>query len=253
VPGTCRATVFRCLAARTVMDLLRARPAALRDAADRDVPVLLPAGVVEYHGPHLPIGADVLIARAVVDRVAERCEVVRAPGFPFGPTASWAGGPEDGELDMPCEPFFQYVRSVLAGLQDMGFDRIHVLQHHQGEQGGQQLCLRRAGYELWAEAGRERGPGWSEDADAGAVHASRPAVGGLDEHCDALPSDHAGPFETGVLLAAVPDTVDVDALPDDPADRVEWLRESDESTAAEGEAWLEAAVDGWVDALQRAG
>lgn len=232
------------------MDLLRMRPAALRDAAERDIPVLLPAGVIEHHGPHLPIGTDFLIAEATVDRVTERCEVVRAPGFPFGPTGSWAGGPEAGEFDMSCEPFFQYARSVLAGLQETGFDRIHVLQHHQGANGGQQLCLRRAGYELWAEAGRERGPGWSMDADADAVHATRPNVGGLDEHCDALPSDHAGPFETGLLLATVPDTVDLDAIPDDPADRVEWLQDADESTAAQGEEWLEAAVQGWVDALQ---
>jgi creatinine amidohydrolase len=231
--------------------------AEVHDAVERDLPVLLPAGVVEYHGPHLPIGTDFMIARSVVERVAERCEIVRAPGIPFGPTGSWAGGPEDGEVDMPCEPFFQYAKAVFRGLVDMGFDRVYAIQHHQGADGGQHLCLERAGYELWAEAGRELDPGWGHapqrDPDAaGQVHQMRPEVGGMGTHVDdedgPIPIGHGSMGETQLILAHYPETVDMDALPPEP-ERPRWLKNSDDATAEDGDHWLDVAVDGWVDAL----
>lgn len=40
------------------MYLIKMRPGQLRDAVQRNVPVLMAAGVVEYHGPHLPVGTD---------------------------------------------------------------------------------------------------------------------------------------------------------------------------------------------------
>ena len=40
------------------MRFVEMRPEQLQDAVRRNVPVLMPAGVVEYHGPHLPIGTD---------------------------------------------------------------------------------------------------------------------------------------------------------------------------------------------------
>ena len=36
------------------MHLVHLRPEQIQDAVQRNVPVLLVAGSVEYHGPHLP-------------------------------------------------------------------------------------------------------------------------------------------------------------------------------------------------------
>jgi creatinine amidohydrolase/Fe(II)-dependent formamide hydrolase-like protein len=36
------------------MILVKMRPEELKDAVKRNIPVIMAAGVVEYHGPHLP-------------------------------------------------------------------------------------------------------------------------------------------------------------------------------------------------------
>ena len=106
------------------MILVKMRPEQLQDAVKRNVPVIMPAGVIEYHGPHLPIGTDFLIANAVCDGVEKKCECVLAPPLPYGPTMSWAAGPDEGEVDFAPEPFFLYVKEILKRLMDMGFKNV---------------------------------------------------------------------------------------------------------------------------------
>ena len=69
-------------------------PTRLTDQVGRDVDdgalrgrvALLPAGSVEYHGPHGPLGTDVLIARALADRVgARRPALVVLPELAYAP------------------------------------------------------------------------------------------------------------------------------------------------------------------------
>src|SRR2546425_11730799 len=61
------------------------RPMAIRDMADmtweevRDLDrartvAILPVGAIEAHGPHLPLGTDGIIARAMAREGAERLE-----------------------------------------------------------------------------------------------------------------------------------------------------------------------------------
>lgn len=45
------------------MILTKMRPEELKDAVKRNIPIIMAAGVVEYHGPHLPIGTDFLISQ----------------------------------------------------------------------------------------------------------------------------------------------------------------------------------------------
>ena len=45
---------------------------------------VLPIGVIEKHGPHLPLGTDVMAARAAAIRAAEREYAVVFPPYYFG-------------------------------------------------------------------------------------------------------------------------------------------------------------------------
>jgi len=47
------------------MYLKHMRPAQIRDAVERDLPVILPIGCVECHGYHLPVGCDTIIVEEV--------------------------------------------------------------------------------------------------------------------------------------------------------------------------------------------
>jgi creatinine amidohydrolase len=52
--------------------------------------VIIPFGTVEQHGPHLPMGTDVLIPITVAKRVAEKTRVLVAPPIYYGNSLSMA-------------------------------------------------------------------------------------------------------------------------------------------------------------------
>ncbi|NLG26646.1 MAG: creatininase family protein [Chloroflexi bacterium] len=242
------------------MYLIKMRPEQVHDTVARNVPVLMPAGVVEYHGPHLPIGTDYNIANAVCEEVQRRCECVLAPGLPLGPTMSWAAGPEDGEVDFEPEAFYQYVREMLKRIALMGYRRIYVLQHHQGDEGLQCLCLRRAAMELVREAGTAWGPGYGRQPERDWPNPrlfQRVIVAHIDSYSDypspeseRVPIGHGGRGETQWMMAALPDTVRMAAL-DTLAVRPPWLHDAEEGRADEGRRWIEFCVQGWVKELTR--
>ncbi len=243
------------------MYLIRMRPEQLQDAVSRNVPVLLPAGVVEYHGPHLPIGTDFLIANAVCEEVERRCECVLGPSLPLGPTMSWAAGPEDGEIDFEPEAFYHYVREALKRIAMMGFGRIYVLQHHQGDEGLQCLCLRRAAMELVRDTGTAWGPGYGRKDEHDWPNPAmfrRIIVAHIDSYsqypspeAERIPIGHGGRGETQLIMAALPETVRMAAL-ETLAERPRWLRDADDARADEGRRWIEFCVRGWVEELTRA-
>lgn len=234
------------------MKLIAMRPEQVREAVRKDTPILIAAGVIEYHGPHLPIGTDFLIANSIVEAVEERSGAVVAPPLPLGPTGSWAAGPEDGEFDFPPEPFFHYVKAELRGILDMGFKRIYVLQHHQGPEGVQSLCLRRAAAELALEDGRAKGHSWGQRSPAeqpqvfGRIQVLSPTSFLKGEEAN-IPWGHASLGETGYILGVYPGLAKMENLPE--RLEIEWLENSSRATAEMGKRWFELCVDSWVKAL----
>ena len=85
-----------------------------------------------------------------------------APPFQFAPTLNWAAAPDEGEADFDPEAFFQYARESLRRIAAMGFRRIYILQHHQGPDGLEVLCLKRAAMEVVRETVHEWGAGWGQ-------------------------------------------------------------------------------------------
>ncbi|MBI2192197.1 MAG: creatininase family protein [Planctomycetes bacterium] len=234
------------------MKLWEMLPEQVREAARKNTPVLIAAGVIEYHGPHLPIGTDFLIAHSIVEEVARRCECVAAPPLILGPTGSWAAGPLDGEFDFPAEPFFHYVKAELRGLLDMGFRRILVLQHHQGPEGVQSLCIRRAASELALEDGRARGHSWGQRPPAeqprvfDRIQVLAPTSFLSGEEAQ-IPWGHGSLGETGYILGVYPSLAKMENLPAKP--NISWLKESGKATAEMGRRWFDLCVQSWVKAL----
>lgn len=50
----------------------------------RDPRLIIPAGALEQHGPHLPLGANVLIARHIAADLSREFNVLRAPTVHYG-------------------------------------------------------------------------------------------------------------------------------------------------------------------------
>jgi creatinine amidohydrolase len=157
-------------------------PAGLEARLDAVPALVLPLGTIEWHSRHLPLGLDLLKAQALAERTAERAGAVLAP------PAWWAAGgvPQPYTLRLPTSLTEPVLAAVLESFAAMGFRAICVLNGHYGLENS--LAVRRAvltcaaatvvplaDYELLTDLG---------------------ATG-----------DHAGVFETALLLPDRPDLV----------------------------------------------
>jgi creatinine amidohydrolase len=212
------------------MRLERMRPAAIRDAIAAGLPLVLPLGVLEYHGEHLPCGMDLLAVTGVLDRleVAAPDRLVLAPPFPYGAASHAVAGPAgSGTLQVGSDALHPFARALFAGLLRIGFRNIHAVIHHQTENFAQgmptDLAFRLGAREaIFAQLERDRGEGWwgapatsgyYEDHARGANPFNWVQVHPLfDAAAAAYPFDHAGPGETALMLALAPGTVAMDAL-----------------------------------------
>lgn len=244
------------------MYYLEMRPEQIRDAVRRGVPVILAAGAVEYHGPHLPVGSDYLIAETVVRRVERRCECVVMPPLPFSSTMFWAAGPDDGEFDFDPEALRLYALEVLRGLVRVGFRRVYILQHHQGDNGIPALTLKRAAAEVIRETALQWGPRWGRQDGSQLPNPdifSSIQVAYIDSFGDypspqaeRCPVGHGSKGETQLMMADYSAAMRMEALEEYAAEHgtlPQWLQDSHLGTQAEGERWVEFCVQGWVREL----
>lgn len=242
------------------MLLKHMRPHQLRDAVGRKLPLLVPAGCIERHGPHMALGHDTLIVEAVCARLAQRVPCIIAPSIEYGPTGYALSGPEGGTIDVDYASFGQYSKSLLRAFCEMGFHTIVVMIMHQGMDGPLALSLRKGAAELAFERALEtRQPGWwgaqrptaDDDKETwGKIHV-RPMI--LPAAMPPANGDHAGYYETSFLLAAHPELVEQHLLDAN----APWYCEMDKplnsatATATFGEEMLAAVVSAWLDELKR--
>ena len=189
------------------------------DAADVDV-ALLPVGSTEQHGPHAPLGTDVLTAEAVAAAgvAATDRPVVVGPTVPVGIAA------EHRQFTGTCwvspDTFRDYVRETLASLASHGWDRLVVVNGHGGNVAAlREVCgdLARAETALavpftWFDAvdvdrvGAELADGDEDEGQDAVGDGSEDADGNGDR--DAVVMGHGGAAETSVLRHVRPDLVD---------------------------------------------
>ncbi len=240
------------------MHLREILPHQLKTFVDRGDPLIVPAGCIETHGPHMAIGHDTIIVEEVCSRIAAKLPVVIAPSFDYGPTGYALGGPAEGTIDPDYDAFGRHVRSILHNFVEMGFRRVYTIIMHQGMEGPLAMAFRKAASELAFEVVLEEGHprGWWADRDLkdSAAQWGRiqvcPMI--LPEATPPAGGDHAGYNETSFLLAARPDLVDQSQLDDS----APWYCRQDEeknswsANAEHGKRMLEAVVRTWIDKLQ---
>ncbi|THE64418.1 creatininase family protein [Salinadaptatus halalkaliphilus] len=232
------------------MDLRSASWTDVRDA-ETDLAVV-PVGSTEQHGPHAPLGTDIVTAEAVADAALEEFdrEVVRAPPIPVGIAEEHRQFP--GTMWVSPETFRNYVSEVVASLAHHGFDRVVLVNGH----GGNVDALREVGARVTREGTAYAVPfTWFE------------AVG---EHSSDM--GHGGPLETALLRHCEPELVDEDRIEAASAGAAdgwgEWVSQTNltydtaefsdngvvgdptEGTEGRGEALLELASESLVRLLE---
>lgn len=87
--------------------------------ARRGAVVLIPTGAVEQHGPHLPLGTDFLIARAIADEVARSSHrVLVAEPLAYG--CSWHHQTFPGTVSLSPGTYCAVVEDVCTSLATSG-------------------------------------------------------------------------------------------------------------------------------------
>ncbi|MBO4206139.1 creatininase family protein [Micromonospora echinofusca] len=176
--------------------------AAVTRAADFAV---LPVGAVEWHGPHLPLGTDLILAEgfAAESGAADGPKGVLFPAVPYaacpGQTRPWPG-----TVAVRPEIAVGYLADVIAGIVAAGFPRLLIVNGHDAN-----MSTVRAAME-WV-SGQHRASlllvNWFQlvtPTETTGIYGDLPARG------------HGGAYETSGVLGFDPDAVRLDAVTDLP-------------------------------------
>jgi len=163
--------------------------------AESDV-AILPVGSTEQHGPHAPLGTDVVTAEAVatagVDQYDDTAMV--APTVPVGVAAEHRQF--TGTLWVSEDTFRSYVRETIESLAQHGWDRVVVVNGHGGNVAPlRELC----GRVTRAETAYAVPFTWFDAVD-------------LEEFDTSM--GHGGPAETSLVQHVAPSLVDENRLAD---------------------------------------
>ncbi len=93
-----------------------------------DTVVILPVGVLEKHGEHLPLGSDMIQPLHVLDEVCRRTGAVSAPPIPYGVITATRHFP--GGIGVSFDSMRAFVRDVLRDLVRNGVRRVMILSGH---------------------------------------------------------------------------------------------------------------------------
>jgi creatinine amidohydrolase len=167
-------------------------PQEITEALKETNTVIVPLGSIEQHGPHLPVGTDILIPTTVAEHVAERARVLVAPPIYYGNSLSM--------IDM--KGVFTVTPDTLAGLlldlcksfSNQGFKKIVFINGH----GGNKQVLSFIGQKAHIETGAliVRIDWWDIASEEISKICERGVV-------------HADEGETSMMLACRPELVNI--------------------------------------------
>lgn len=202
-------------------------PRELEDAKKRRVPLVIPIGTIEFHGPHCALGCDTQIAVGLIDRLAQEMELVTAPPIWYGVASYAVAGPEKNTIQVDADAFENYIYCILKSLLYGGWRNIYLVIHHQYEQETllpMTLACMKAAKKLTFEYLEDtRGRGWWGNNDNAAFYAQLDGSDNPWNWITVLPCmstavqnatgyDHAGKWECSLLSALCPEAVKKERL-----------------------------------------
>ena len=179
----------------------------IREYLTRKKSIIVPLGVIEQHGYHLPLKTDALIAAEVGRMIGEKTGVLVAPVI----TQSFSGGGLPGTINISPAVMSLVVSDTLLSLASQGFRNFYLFLCHGGSENARALdhalkLLLRTN-PAFVEAMIALLPIWKF------------RTGGLGWDGAVRENDwHAGWLETSMILALAPELARMDevALDDEP-------------------------------------
>lgn len=164
---------------------------------------VLPLAATEQHGPHLPVGTDVMIAQAYLARVRElisdTAPVTFLPIQPVGISTEHVDYP--GTLTLPTEVALKTWLAIGESVARAGLKKLVIVTSH----GGNSAAMSLVAQELRAQHGLlVVTTGWSRLCAAEGLFSAEEISHGI----------HGGAVETSIMLARYGQHVRVEAIAD---------------------------------------
>ena len=211
------------------MILDRSFPREVKYVQDNNIPLVIAGGTVEYHGPHCAYGCDTLVVEGLINELAKRKEIMIAPTISYSPSSYAVGGRKSGTVHVPERAFEDYVYYVFKSFLYAGFRNIYVVIHHQFEQESEMpmtLCYRTAAKRATMEYLEETlGEGWWGSESYSDYYEQLDGANNPFGWIKVIPTmttevqnatgyDHAGEFESSILMSLYPDCVKKERIDD---------------------------------------
>lgn len=244
------------------MILDRSFPREFKYVQENNIPLVIVGGTVEYHGPHCSYGCDTLVAEGLVKKLAEIKEIMIAPTISYSPSSYAVGGRTSGTVHVPERAFEDYVYYVFKSMLYSGFRNIYVVIHHQFEQEHEMpmtLCYRTAAKRATMEYLEETlGEGWWGSESYSNYYEQMEGANDPFSWIKVIPTmstdvqnatgyDHAGKYESSILMSLYPDCVRLGRIDD----TKHWFTESARQASKEiGDEMVEKSLEYLKEAIK---
>ena len=223
-------------------------PREVQYVQEKNIPLVIAGGTVEYHGPHCSYGCDTLVVEGLLEKLAEKKELMIAPTIAYSPSSYAVGGKKSGTVHVPERAFEDYVYYVFKSFLYAGFKNIYVVIHHQFEQESEMpmtLCYRTAAKRATMEYLEETlGEGWWGSENYANYYEQLEGANNPFNWIKVIPTmstavqnatgyDHAGKYESSILMYLYPDSVKLDRIDDIKPWFTESAREANEKLGKE--------------------
>jgi len=158
----------------------------IADRFRRNPRLLLPVGSCTQHGPHLPVGTDNQITECLAEAVCSRTGILLAPLLPYG-VASSKDLELAGTAGLERKTLHRVLNELVESWERQGLEEITLLTGNGNVRHIQAMAM------VLAKAVRVR------SVDTRAIDVSR--------FLDSGATDHAGEFDTSLMLHLAPDLV----------------------------------------------
>lgn len=128
---------------------------------DRNLPVLVPIGLVEAHGPHLAVSVDVDSANFFARKTAENTGAILAPCLPYGFADEMREYP--GSLGVTADTFSAVIADLCKAFCAQGFKKVIFITGH----GANKVPCELGFYKVWETYPDFKGICWNWWSDCG--------------------------------------------------------------------------------------
>lgn len=176
----------------------------VKEAAVLDKFIVMPAGMIEDHGPHLPLDTDLVIACAICERTVEKMkgEALVAPALTHGYSPHHMDFP--GPITITWETFIKHTVDVLTSFIHHGFRYILIVNGHGSNTPNLDLAARQA--IVYNDRARVAVVSWWQLSSVSQLFSNIRESDVTSHACEA---------ETSMYLAIAPELVEMDKAPKD--------------------------------------